>query len=159
MPRVVINKDWSGIELSAKAMKMLVDKDSDLLIKHDKVTFWGKSEDGSTFLPDDILLNDFLAGCVLYDGCLFNEPWQILVLNGVWYEAELDKESRRSHPDLVWLVETLGKELSPERKYCVGDDRFRKIEIIEVPDDVDWEVWSADRGEWVREKHRTWGLD
>lgn len=52
-----------------------------------------------------------------------------------------------------------GKEISPEDKYSSGENRFQRIKIIEVPDDVDWEVWAADWGEWVREKHRTWGLD
>jgi hypothetical protein len=30
------------------------------------------------------------------------------------------------------------------------------IKIVEVPEDVDWEIADYDGVEWVAEKHRTW---
>lgn len=124
MPKVVINKGWSGISLSAKAIKMLVDIDSELLKKNNKITFWGKEKDGSPYLPDAYTLNDFLDGCVLYEGGLYQESWQVFVLNGVWYEVELD--SNRSHPDLIWLVETLRSSAVRSDSLCPygADARF-----------------------------------
>ena len=30
------------------------------------------------------------------------------------------------------------------------------IKVVEVPEDVDWEIAEYDGVEWVAEKHRTW---
>jgi len=33
---------------------------------------------------------------------------------------------------------------------------YSRLKIVEVPDDVEWEVDEYDGNEWVAEKHRTW---
>jgi len=30
------------------------------------------------------------------------------------------------------------------------------LKIVEIPDDVDWEINEDDGSEWIAEKHRTW---
>lgn len=57
-------------------------------------------------------------------------------------------ENDRSNPALVACVEKLGKEAS---------GRFAELKVVEIPDDVDWEICEYDGAEWVAEKHRTWG--
>ena len=48
----------------------------------------------------------------------------------------------RNDPHLVAFVEMLG-------------DRTN-LKIVEIPDDVEWEIDGDDGTEWVAEKHRTW---
>jgi hypothetical protein len=31
-----------------------------------------------------------------------------------------------------------------------------ELKVVDVPDDVDWEIGEYDGTEWVAEKHRTW---
>ena len=59
------------------------------------------------------------------------------------YDFKLD----RTDPVLVQIVETLGKE---------ADGRFAKLRVVEVPDDVSWEITEYDGLESVEEVHRKW---
>jgi hypothetical protein len=53
----------------------------------------------------------------------------------------------RDNPQFVSIVEQLKDEAN-------GDDS--KLEVVSIPDDVDWEIEENDGAEWVSEKHRTW---
>jgi hypothetical protein len=33
---------------------------------------------------------------------------------------------------------------------------YSELEVIEIPDDVQWEIGEYDGLEWVAEKHRVW---
>lgn len=57
-------------------------------------------------------------------------------------------EVDRNDPRLVDCVETLGGS--------VAGGGFAVLGIIEIPDDVEWEIDEYDGVEWVAEKHRTW---
>ncbi|KKL76711.1 hypothetical protein LCGC14_2042170 [marine sediment metagenome] len=54
----------------------------------------------------------------------------------------------RSDPQLVVVVEELGEK---------ANGGFANLEIVEIPDGVDWEVEEYDGREWISEKHQTWG--
>lgn len=66
-----------------------------------------------------------------------------------WYSAHslYDKDIARNDPDLVAIVEELGQKAS---------GRFADLAVVEIPDDVDWEISEYDGNEHVAEKHRTW---
>lgn len=53
----------------------------------------------------------------------------------------------RADPDLIAVIEELGDEANED---CA------KLTIIEIPDDVNWEIVEYDGIEYVAEKHRTW---
>ena len=57
-------------------------------------------------------------------------------------------EVDRNDPRLVNCVETLGGS--------VAGGTFSVLDIIEIPDDVEWEIDEYDGYEHVTEKHRTW---
>ncbi len=61
-----------------------------------------------------------------------------------WGGREID----RSNPQLVAIVEELGEE---------ANGMFAHLGIVEIPDDVEWQIEEYDGSEWVAEKHRTWG--
>lgn len=53
----------------------------------------------------------------------------------------------RDDPDLVRVVEELGEE---------ADGTFAKLKVVEIPDDVKWDIEEYDGSEWIAEVHRTW---
>ncbi len=62
--------------------------------------------------------------------------------------GKYDWEIRRDCPILISVIEDMGSS---------ADGRYASIEIVEIPDDVEWEIAEYDGLEWVAEKHRTWG--
>ena len=76
-------------------------------------------------------------------------PWDNYgYLENKHFEIEsYDFDAFRSHPKLIEALEKLGKS---------ANGRYAKIEIVDIPDDVDWEIHDYDGNETIHEKHRTW---
>lgn len=53
----------------------------------------------------------------------------------------------RDDPALIQTVEELGN---------AANGPFANLNIVEIPDDVNWEITEYDGYEYVAEKHRTW---
>jgi len=70
---------------------------------------------------------------------LFNERTGTVVTN--------DIEIKRNDPILVEIVEQLGEDASSS---------FAELKVVEIPDDVQWQIEEDGGDEWVAEKHRTW---
>lgn len=128
--KVVINDTYGGFGISKKAAEWLIEE------KDWQVTQW---EDG-TFADDSADLVDRTAG----PG---GDPEDRLL--GPRYSFVTDRQDAelRKDPDLIECIETLGEE---------ANGRHSKLKVIEVPDDVEWEIKEYDGNEWVAEKHRTW---
>jgi len=58
-----------------------------------------------------------------------------------------DRDIARDDIDLIKVVEELGEKADGS---CAG------LEVIEIPDDVSWEIEEYDGTEWIAETHRTW---
>jgi hypothetical protein len=56
-------------------------------------------------------------------------------------------EIDRSDPILIQVVEELGDK---------ADGSCASLDIVEIPDDVNWTIKEYDGQEWVAEVHRTW---
>ena len=54
---------------------------------------------------------------------------------------------QRDDPHLVAAVEALGDKAS---------GAVAALEIVEIPNDVEWEIEEYEGSEWVSEVHRTW---
>jgi len=67
-----------------------------------------------------------------------------IVLSKDFY-SRIDIE--RDDPALVQLVE------ENKDKY---EGSYASLKVVEIPDDVEWEIEEYDGKEWVAEKHRTW---
>jgi hypothetical protein len=83
-----------------------------------------------------ILINTCHGGFGLSD-----EAMSILKLQDDWC-------IHRDDPKLIRVVEKIG----PKR----AASQFAELKIVEIPDDVDWEIEEYDGKEWVSEVHRTW---
>jgi len=64
------------------------------------------------------------------------------------YGYDFGEDSKRSDPKLIAAIEKLGTKES--------SGVHAEIEIVDVPDDVEWYIHDYDGMETVREKHRTW---
>jgi hypothetical protein len=53
----------------------------------------------------------------------------------------------RADPDLIAVIEEMDGEAFG---WCAD------LRIVEIPDDVEWQIEEYDGREWVAEKHRTW---
>lgn len=53
----------------------------------------------------------------------------------------------RDDPVLVEVVEALGDR---------ANGGYADLEVVEIPDDVEWTIQEYDGNEWVAEVHRTW---
>lgn len=60
-----------------------------------------------------------------------------------------DRELPRDCPIAIGVVEELGTE--------AASGWAAKLAIVEIPDDVEWQIEEYDGWEHVAEKHRTWG--
>lgn len=60
-----------------------------------------------------------------------------------WYSSDIERDD----PKLVEVVERLGEAAN-------GD--FADLKIVDIPDDVEWDIIDYDGMEYVAEKHRTW---
>ena len=54
----------------------------------------------------------------------------------------------RTDSDLIEVIEELGEE--------EASGRFASLEIVEIPDDVNWEIDNYDGIETIHEMHRSW---
>jgi len=53
----------------------------------------------------------------------------------------------RDDPNLIRVVQSLGKR---------SWGACAELKIVQIPDDVEWEIEEYDGIEWVAEKHRIW---
>jgi hypothetical protein len=60
---------------------------------------------------------------------------------------ERDWELKRDALDLIAVVEAMGR---------ASEGPYTSLEVVEIPDDVEWQIDEYDGAEWVAEKHRTW---
>ena len=72
-----------------------------------------------------------------------NKPEHDFLNEHYWSEYEIERDD----PVLVKTVEELG-----ERAF----GNHSRLEVVEIPDDVEWEISEYDGSEHVAEKHRTW---
>lgn len=64
-----------------------------------------------------------------------------------WWERSYLRDIPRNDPLLIKIVEEMDQEAAGESAH---------LKIVEIPDDVNWEIAEYDGAEWVAEKHRTW---
>jgi hypothetical protein len=125
--KVVINKCYGGFSIS--------DEGYDWLIKNKN---WKVTE----FLEDNRGYEDPTADLAIdnnYKKSRFRSKYYLI--------RNVDENSLRTDPDLIEAIETLGKKANG---LCAS------LGIVEVPDDVEWEIGEYDGSEWVQELHRRW---
>jgi hypothetical protein len=121
--KVVINRCYGGFGLSNTALIYLIEKKG-----------WKVTEIDETGFPED----ESAPIQKLPKTSYRDETYWL----AVWHEKWV-----RCHPDLIDVVEKLGKQ---------ANGFLSDLRVVEIPDDVEWEIKEYDGLEWVSEKHRTW---
>ena len=67
-------------------------------------------------------------------------------LNMPWDGHEYDFNDDRANPQLIAVVEDLGDSAAG---WCAS------LSIVEIPDNVEWQIEEHNGREWISEKHRT----
>jgi len=148
--KIVINKSFGGFSLSPKAVKRMaelngkkcyffkgglgIEKYKEVLIKDIKASlFWSAF---SVKHPDKYIVEGRDD-----DGSYktANESYDKISLSVI--------PEDRSDPILIQVVEELKDE---------ANGRYAELEIVEIPDDVKWELDNYDGIESVHEVHRSW---
>lgn len=144
--RVVINKCYGGFGLSDAAYEKLIE--------------WGVSvrkyieqpQNPNTGLYESQPLNE---GEVIFDREL--TPLGENSINDLYHKYKPDSTTgrywetwtayNREHPLIVRVVEELGE---------AANTRYSRLALVEIPDDVEYEISEYDGQEHIAEAHRTW---
>lgn len=141
--KIVINTCFGGFGLSHKA-KMLYAELSGFKLYP------------CTDMETNILHRDFNNPKyrLLGDSEITDDVWSVYYFNQPLKEGKPEDDSwfrdddiERSDVNLIKVVE----QLSGEANGSCAD-----LKIVEIPDDVDWEIEEYDGNETVAETHRTW---
>lgn len=128
--KVVINSCYGGFDLSAAGVRRYAE--------HAGLTLYPFSNEIHTreWTPVgwDEADNEFLPFYVSNKNCPDKTIFPV-------------QDIPRDDEALILTVQELGMRAS---------GKFANLQIIEIPDDVDWEVEEYDGNEWIAEKHRTW---
>lgn len=154
--KIVVNKCFGGFSLSALAVKRLAELNG-------KPCYFFKKEyknNKSCNVPvsiDECKKNLFFFAYTVPD------PDEYTALTKEWHQMTDEEKTEHNRkydeinltaiPDdridakLIQVVEELGE---------AANGNCAELEIIEIPDDVDWQIDEYDGLESVHEKHRVW---
>jgi hypothetical protein len=137
--KVVVNKCYGGFSLSDAAIKLYAAKKGIVLYPeadryHTICYYTVPKEDRVIPLPEPFMRNS------LADRQAYNITYRDQTL--------MDRDIQRNDIDLVAVVEELGSAAS-------GD--YANLQIVIIPDGVDWEIDKYDGMESVVEPRTTWG--
>jgi hypothetical protein len=130
--KIVINSDYGGFGLSEEAIERYIEL-SDLTLYRHFDTEW-KTISYYTVPYDEyekVHKKDLKEGNYKDSNAL------------CWSEREIP----RNDSILVQVVEELGEEVNTQ---------YSRLKVVEIPDDVKWQIDEYDGSEWVAEVHRTW---
>ena len=138
--KIAINRCFGGFGLSDKAIEMIMKRKGFGCYKYKRTKY--KFRDG----VDEFTRIDNNESSLLFDYCTKDLGKKINKIpdENYWYYGNLE----RTDEDLISVIEELGTEAS-------GD--YGDVAVIEIPDDVDWEIDDYDGVETIHEKHRVWG--
>jgi len=124
--KIVVNRCFGGFGLSPEAVIKLYQKDKSLF-KETKIY-----QSTNTVRKDGLIANSYSV----IDG---QHQYNINDYD--------DVNAFRSSKALVDVVEEMGSD---------ANGSFAKLEVVDIPDDVEWVISEYDGQETVEEKHRSW---
>ena len=142
--KVVINKCFGGFGLSNLALKRYVE------LKGLTPYFYEEDYSNKKFIkiPYDNK-RVFLTYCIAKDlGNIieYDKFWEWQKQNKEKYFCNYD--IKRNDKDLIQVIEELGCEKS--------SGAYASLKVIEIPDNISWEIEEYDGMETIEEAHRSW---
>lgn len=149
--KVVVNKCYGGFDLSVKAYFRVLDG----MIKDNNWFIY-------TYEPDN-RVSKFIEKPIVYtkvniSDIDFGDSYIIVSKNygDTFTDKELNENDKiymdvysipRNNIHLVKVVEEMGEDAWEE---------YSKLEVIDIPDDIEWKISEYDGWETIEEKHRSW---
>lgn len=142
MTRIVINRCFGGFGLSEDAVRRYFEiKGQPLWVEKDK-KFGSLGITNYWLVPPE----DRVKDCEQEFYSMSMDERQ--EYNRLWSEQNFyDRDVARDDPVLVQVVEELGDK---------ANGRYAQLGVVDIPDDVEWEIAEYDGIEHVAEVHRTW---
>ena len=159
--KLVINKCFGGFGLSHKAIMRYAEikgfklyryyEDRD--VKSRKIYLWkeGDAEPHLSYYYSDPNLTQFPESSESTDldyEQAIEELDEIVSVPDYSTKMFYERYLERNDPILVLVVEELGSE---------ANGQYANLSIVDIPEDVRWEIDDYDGMESVEEKHRSWG--
>lgn len=141
MRKIVVNKCYGGFGLShegileyakRKGIKIYLEKKDSTLIPWE---YWTVSENERI----KEVTNEQWVSMSIEERHAYNKTHKGQTL----YHRDIPRDD----PALVGTVEALGK---------LANGSYAELSVVEIPDDVEWQIEEYDGREWIAEKHRTW---
>lgn len=134
--KVAINACFGGFNLSRQAERMLVAMECQHMKRYEpKEYFGGKPNWEEEFKKDQERPEDGVwPRSLVIEGMIINDDHR-------------HNDGSRACPALVAVIETMGAD---------ANGPCAKLEVIEIPDGVDFVVEEYDGSESIHEKHRSW---
>lgn len=143
MKKIVINSCYGGFGLSLLGMKRLAELRGEEVYFYKKTIY--KSKDG--FKAKYSIVKDidseslYVYAVNKYLGETFNEfPDD----DNLFFD---DCEDERDDANLIKVVEELGEK---------ANGTYASLKIVEIPDDVEWEIQEYNGSEWVEGGDKIW---
>ncbi len=150
--KVVINTCYGGFGLSPEALK-------EIAFLQGRECHFFRTDGyglGVKYIPLDIEKDDIPLVTFAFDITNPNEVFgkeerdkdgTYTTQNAKYKLHSINDDFERNDPILVQVVEQLGEK---------ADGRFAELKVVEIPDDVEWEIEEYDGTEWIREVSRRW---
>ena len=136
--KVIINSCYGGFGLSLEALKRCIEEDIPVL---EKKTIENSTEKDWNYYMDRINIKYGKYKTDVYEIYLLNEK------NEVYIFQDSSNKELRTNLELIKIIEELGEK---------ANGKAADLKIVDVPDDVDWEINEYDGIESIHEKHRVW---
>lgn len=153
--KIVINDCYGGFSLSPKAIKRLAELNGEKCFFFKVDYKVGKTDIYTPVSLEEANKNSFFIGAFNVPNPAEHLPKEERGTDGTY--GDFNQTYRKIHLDgrpedrtdakLIQVVEELGKE---------ADGWCAELKIIEIPDDVKWEIDEYDGLESVHEVHRSW---
>lgn len=149
--KIVINKCFGGFGISDIAIMELAEMKSECIVIHEPKDYYGGNNKNSSRAAEweSKYLKDLEECEDIGNGYKGKKHWGgSLYKDGKIFTTNVRHDDKmRTHKDLIAVVEKLGEK-------SFGD--CAELEIVEVPDDVEYYIHDYDGMEQVHEQHRSW---
>jgi len=143
MKKVVLNKCYGGFGLSLLAQKeyLKLKGKKAYFYKQTKYSFKDKQEEFEK-IKDIENSDDLFIHCLTVN---LGDVAKKLKYRDKEYFS--DHNIKRTDKDLIKIIEKLGEK---------ANSRYSKLVIVEIPNNIKWEIDDYDGVETLREEHRSW---
>lgn len=131
--KVVVNRCFGGFGLSDEAVENVMNRKGFNCFRYEESMFGG-------YVRCKKFQRSILG---FYSTKDLGQEINYIPRESYWYEGNLDRDD----PDLIAVVEELGER---------ANGRCAELEVVEIPDDVKWEIDDYDGIETIHEVHRKW---